>query len=532
MSTKTFIISLVLATSIAGVSFSQTPNVLLIIADDLGVDALNGYNVGGIDPVTPHLDSIRNSGLNFSNAWSSPVCTPTRAGIMSGMYGSTNGVKTAPGNLDTTYISLLKALKDSNPTYTAAVIGKWHISKPVNALHPTWHSADHYMGVLEGGVLAYDGWDKTENAVTTNSTDYVTSYLTDDAINWIDNQSNPWFLWLAHIAPHTPLHVPPAYMYTQPSTNSQLKKYLAMIESLDYEVGRLLDSLTPAEKANTTIIFIGDNGTPNNVLQDYPANHGKESLYQGGIHVPMFVSGFGVTRIGETEDAMVNVIDIYASVLEMTGSNLPGGIYNSLSFNHLLTNSDLPERQYNFSELDTNQVSILTQGYTIRDSVYKLITYHTGQQEMFNLDVDPLETNDLLIGGLSPEEQTLKTEFEIEANQRRTAWSCKDDIQNGDEQGIDCGGTYCSPCTASLFGSYKESVTVYPNPADKSVWISSNDENIQTIKIYSVLGELILSKDMSNSSLASINISHLESAVYYLQIELLSHTMVRKFIVE
>ncbi len=115
-------------------SYAQNPNIILIIADDLGVDALNGYNVGSFDPATPHLDSLRNSGLTFSNAWSSPVCTPTRAGIMSGMYGSTNGVRTAPGNLDTTYISLLDALKNSNPSYTAAVIGKWHISKPVNVI--------------------------------------------------------------------------------------------------------------------------------------------------------------------------------------------------------------------------------------------------------------------------------------------------------------------------------------------------------------------------------------------------------------
>jgi arylsulfatase A-like enzyme len=285
---------------------------------------------------------------------------------MSGMYGSNTGVKTTPGNLDTSYKSLFNALKHSSPTYTGAVIGKWHISNPINELHPIWHGVDHYMGILTGSVMSYDSWAKTENNVTTNSTNYITSYLTDDAISWIDNQNNPWLLWLAHVAPHTPIHIPPANMYTQPSTNSPIKKYMAMIESLDYEVGRLLNSLTTSEKANTTIIFIGDNGTPNNLLQDYPANHGKTTLYQGGIHVPMFVSGYGVTRIGETENALVNVIDIYASVLEISGANLPGGIYNSLSFKHLLTSSILPKRQFNFSEIDTNQGFINTQGYTIR----------------------------------------------------------------------------------------------------------------------------------------------------------------------
>ena len=531
MNTKSILI--VLALLISTTTFSQTPNILFIIADDLGVDALSGYNLGSIDPATPHLDSIRNSGLTFSNAWSSPVCAPTRAGMMSGMYGSINGVRTAPANLDTSFISLFDALKASSPTYTTGVTGKWHISKPVNELHPTWHGADHYTGVLEGSVASYDSWNLTENGVTANSTDYVTSYFTDDAINWIDNQNNPWFMWLAHVAPHTPLHVPPTYMFTQPSTNTPFKKYMAMIESLDFEVGRLLDTLTPAEKANTIIIFIGDNGTPNNLLQDYPAGHGKESLYQGGIHVPMFVSGYGVTRVGETEDAMVNVIDIYATILDITGSNLPGGIYNSLSFEHLLTSSTLPKRQYNFSEIDSNLTSISTQGFTIRDATYKLIEYHSGQQEMFNLNLDPLENNNLLLGILTAQEQSLKTELELEANQRKTAWSCKDDIQNGDEAGIDCGGTYCTPCTSSLNEQFisNSDVVLYPNPTENVLIISSTGPSFQKIQLFNVLGKQILDREVSNETSITLDLSHLKPNVYYVHISFPFHSIVKRVVV-
>jgi hypothetical protein len=322
-------------------------------------------------------------------------------------------------------------------------------------------------------------------------------------------------------------------MYTQPSTNSQMKKYLAMIESLDYEVGRLLNSLTPTEKANTTIIFIGDNGTANNLLQDYPPNHGKQTLYQGGIHIPMFISGYGVTRIGETENALVNVIDIYASILEISGTNLPGGIYNSLSFKHLLASSVLPKRQFNFSELDTNQGMINIQGYTIRDSTYKLIEYYTGQQEMFNIIIDPLETNDLLQGTLTTYEQNLKAELENEANQRITAWSCKDDIQNGDEQGIDCGGTYCLPCSTTSINksNISNNISVYPNPTESSLLIKSNGEYINSIKVFNILGELVLSKAITDSKVETINISHLISSIYYIQINLTTHTEVKRIIV-
>lgn len=496
--------------------YSQSPNILIIIADDLGIDALNGYNIGSIKPNTPHLDSLRNSGINFSNAWSSPVCTPTRAGIMSGKYGSKNDVKTAPGNLSITNTSILTALKDINPSYNTAVSGKWHISHPLDNQHPIQHGADHYMGVMQGTVTSYDSWSKTENNITSNSTDYVTSYFTDDAIDWINNQTNPWLMWLAHVAPHTPLHVPPSYMHTQPSTNSQLKKYMAMIESLDYEVGRLLDSLSPQEKLKTTIIFIGDNGTPNNVLQDYPSNHGKESLYNGGIHVPMFVSGNGVTRVGETENALINVIDIYATVLELAGENLQGGIYNSLSFKHLLQSSNLPKRKYNFSELDSNQTNINTQGFAIRDTIYKLIEFHNGQQEFYNLIIDPLETTNLLLGNLTSQELTIKQELETEAAQRITYWSCNDDIKNGDEQGIDCGGSFCSPCAITNIHDVTPPniFEISPNPSNGIIRIKANEKTL--VIISNIEGKRIREYNITKGS-NTLNLSSLPKGIYIIE---------------
>jgi len=526
-------ITLCILTIFSGTTSSaQSPNILLIIADDLGVDAFNGYDLGSFNPITPHLDSLRNSGLTFTNAWASSVCTPTRAGIMSGKYGSKNGVKTTPGNLDTTHISLLNALKDSSTSYSSAVIGKWHIAMPSNPQHPVWHGADYYMGVIEGSVSAYDNWNKTENNSMSNCTEYVTSYFTDDAINWISNQNNPWFLWLAHVAPHTPLHVPPSQMYSQPNTNTPLKKYMAMIESIDYEVGRLLDSISPAELANTTILFIGDNGTPHNLLQDYPSQHGKQTLYQGGIHVPMFVSGNGVSRTGETENALIHVVDIYATILALTGSDLPGGIYNSLSFEHLLSSSTLPKRQYNFTELDSNQTNINIQGHTIRNNDYKLIEYHNGVQEMYNLITDPLETTDLLLGTLSTQEQAIKLEFENEATQRITAWSCKDDIQNGDEQGIDCGGTYCSPCSASSINQQNTTgkISVSPNPTNDSFTITSNGNEIEYIKVFNTLGEVVFTKEVAASVSTTIDLSHLKADIYYLHIKLPHQAEVMKIV--
>jgi arylsulfatase A-like enzyme len=160
---------------------------------------------------------------------------------------------------------------------------------------------------------------------------------------------------------------------------------------MDYEIGRFIDSLTADQKVNTTFIFLGDNGTPGNVLQEFPAGRGKQTLYQGGVHVPMFISGKGVTRIGEADSSLINVIDVYASVLEMLGKDLEGGIYNSYSFNHLLTGTSTETRKYNFTELDANAGSFDVEGYTIRDDTYKLIIYSDNTEELFDLSTDTFE---------------------------------------------------------------------------------------------------------------------------------------------
>jgi hypothetical protein len=309
-------------------------------------------------------------------------------------------------------------------------------------------------------------------------------------------------------------------MYTRTNTTGRLNRYLAMIESLDYEVGRLLDSMTTIQKANTIIIFIGDNGTPNNTLQGYPANHGKESLYQGGVHVPMFVSGKGVTRKGKTESALVNVLDIYATAIELGGENLPGGKFNSLSFLPLLSNSSMPSRQYNFSELDTNQNDITTQGFTIRDSAYKLIEYFDSRQEFFNLTIDPLEQNNLVLAGLSNYEFELIKNLRKEAIIRRTDWSCDDNIQNGDETGIDSGG---SVCTIFLDDAIQEitlnrQFEIFPNPASSVITISSDLKEINQITIYNIQGVTIASIKIDKLKKYRIDINELKKGTYILEI--------------
>ena len=508
---------------------AQNHNIVLIIADDLGVDALNGFGINANQAITPHLDSMRLSGLKFMNAWASPVCTPTRAGMMSGKYGSKTGVKTAPGNLDTDHISLGKAIKTYDSSYKTGVVGKWHISHPANELHPKEHEWDHYTGVVAAQWNAYDNWEKTENDVTTTSTEYATSYFTDDALSWLNSSTAPWFLWMAHIAPHSPFHVPPAHMYAGGQVNNNEGKYKAMIESMDFEIGRFIDSLTADQKANTTFIFLGDNGTPGNVLQEFPAGRGKQTLYQGGVHVPMFISGKGVTRIGEVDTSLINVIDVYASVLEMLGEDLPGGIYNSYSFNHLLTNASTESRPYNFTELDANGGNFTLEGYTIRNDKYKLIVYSDNTEELFDLKTDTFELINILDNSLTVDEQIIYDELKLEASERINNWSCNDGIQNGDETAIDCGGTNCSACTVGSEDSFNISgINIYPNPASDQIIIKSKNSNIKSIKVTTIQGLVLNTQAIKNQKMIKLGLEHYANQVLFVEVKTAISTQVIK----
>ena len=419
------------------------PNILVIIADDMGVDAMSAYGIGTNQPNTPFLDSLISEGILFQNAWGYSTCSPSRAAMLTGRYANKNGVRTSnQTHLRLSEQTLFEHIDSiTNGAYADAAFGKWHLSSGASVeTHPNDQGANLYVGNLSSGVDDYFNWERTQNGVTDTSNVYVTTHITNRAISWIGNQTDPWFVWMAHNAPHEPVHIPPDSLYTHSSTNGRLNKYMCMIESIDHESARLYNSLTQAQKDNTLVIFVGDNGTPNALLQGYPANHGKSTLYEGGIRVPMLMSGFGVNRINEQEGAMVSLLDIYSTIGALLGESLSGGNDNSFSIFPLLSDPNAPTRKYNYAESGNT-------GYyrTIRNEQYKLIINEDGSQELYDLLVDPLETDDLMLLPLDPALSTLVLTLEAEAEVRATLWSCKDQILNGIETGIDVGGL-CNGC--------------------------------------------------------------------------------------
>ena len=197
-------------------STSTKPNILLIIADDMGLDATPNYSEGTVKPNMPILQGLMNSGITFENFWSYPVCSPTRASILTGKYGSKTGVLKVGDVISTSETSLQKYINEgTSNAYATAIIGKWHLSN--SATDPITMGVDYYAGLLTGGVQSYTNWNLTENGLTANTTEYTTTKFTDLAIDWVDKQTKPWFLWLAYNAPHTPFHLAPTDLHTQGS---------------------------------------------------------------------------------------------------------------------------------------------------------------------------------------------------------------------------------------------------------------------------------------------------------------------------
>lgn len=377
------------------------PNIILIISDDQGLDSSAQYNFSSNPPITPNLDLLATNGIVFENAWGTPVCTTTRSTIISGKYGINSGVLNVGDIIPPETVTLQKYLKDDADTsnYSSAVIGKWHLggNSPA-ANHPSTMGIDYYAGSLRGAINDYDSWPLTINGQTNQTSEYNTTKITDLAIDWIDNQTDPWFLWLAYVAPHTPFHLPPQSLHTQNLSGTEAdinanprSYYLAMIEAMDTEIGRLLASLSQSERENTIILYVGDNGTPGRVTdRSVFSNGSKGNLTQGGLAVPMIASGAGVSRRNARESALVSSTDFFATIGNIAGSKKTS-VEDSKSFKALLTNSNTSHRSYLYSDFSGNNVT----GWALRGNKYKIINTGTGQ-ELYDLVVDPFENNNLL----------------------------------------------------------------------------------------------------------------------------------------
>jgi len=211
-------------------------------------------------------------------------------------------------------------------------------------------------------------------------------------------------LWLAYVAPHSPFHLPPEHLHsrtdltgTDEDIDANKRDYfLAAIEAMDAEIGRLLDSMSDEERENTLILYVGDNGSPAGVIDKsvFEREHSKGSLYEGGIRVPMIASGYSVNRKNVRESALINSTDFFISIANTAGSDL-SLLNDSYDFTRLLKASAsepvTPLRQINYSEFVSSDIT----GWVVRDEQHKLVELE-GEQHLFDLESSIAEEDDII----------------------------------------------------------------------------------------------------------------------------------------
>lgn len=398
------------------------PNILLIIADDMGLDASRCYFVGNKQAPMPTIEQLCEQGLVFDNAYAAPVCSPTRASIMTGQYGFRTGIGGAiPRNGGTGLSSDIVSLFDvmSETDYSSTLIGKWHLANSGQEYeHPDSLGVENYYGLLAGGTPSYFNWTAVENGKPVEVDGYTTSVFTDRAIDWIGEQQSPWFLWLAYNAPHTPFHLPPEELHSfdeLPDDSSEIEEnpvpyYNAALEAMDTEIGRLLGSMSEETRNNTLIMFVGDNGTPGQVVSDlYRSRGAKGTVFEGGTHVPFVVSGPDIAS-GRTE-ALVNTTDFHATIAALAGALVERAA--AFDFSAVLQ-GDSGQREHVYVEHFSCEPSKGPDryGWALRDNTHKLVALDGHEPMLFDLTSDPFEATDLLAAPVSEAAQTKANELQ------------------------------------------------------------------------------------------------------------------------
>src|SRR5262252_4849624 len=322
------------------------PNIVYIVADDLGWKDV-GFN-GATDIKTPNLDKLAATGARLEQFYAQPMCTPTRAALMTGRYPFRYGLQTiviptaADYGLDTTEWLMPQCLKEAG--YNTAIIGKWHLGHADKKYWPKQRGFDYQYGAMIGeldyftheehGVL---DWFRDNKPVREKG--YTTQLLGEDAVKYINAQdpSKPFYLYLTFNAPHTPYQAPKEYIDRYANIADPTRRtYAAMVTCLDDEIGRVVAALDKKGlRDNTLILFHSDNGGTRNAMfagvmadmskikipcDNGPYREGKGTLFEGGTRVCGFANWPGHIKPGAV-DGMIHAVDLYPTLAALAGAS-------------------------------------------------------------------------------------------------------------------------------------------------------------------------------------------------------------------
>lgn len=395
------------------------PNIVMILVDDLGYGDLS--YMGAPDLKSPHLDGLAARGMKFSNFYANcPVCSPSRAALLTGRYQALVGVpgviRTHPEN-NWGYLSesatLIPAVLEP-AGYHTAIVGKWHLGLE-SPNTPMDRGFDHLHGFLGDMMddyynhrrhgINYMFHDRTEIDPKGHATDLFTEW----AIDYVNGReaNQPYFLYLAYNAPHTPIQPPPEWVEKvkarEKDIADQRAKLVALIEHMDDGIGQVLSTIEKQTRNGgrpTIVLFSSDNGGQLSVgANNGPLRDGKQSVYEGGLKVPTCVASYGSNLIkpGSSTEFQAMTMDLFPTICELAGAKIKHPIEGRSILPTLLGKKQ--ERLRDQSFFTRREGGTRYQGKTI-DAVirgpWKLLQNSPyGPFELFNLATDPKEATDL-----------------------------------------------------------------------------------------------------------------------------------------
>jgi len=331
------LLSALLLSPLAALAAPETapakPNIVYILADDMGyADA--GFN-GGTQIQTPNLDGLARKGTILSSFYGQPVCSPTRASLMTGRYVAHTGVYSvvrphAKRGLPLVERTLAQALREAG--YETAITGKWHLGESQPAYLPTKRGFDHQYGLWFGNIDYFthmrDGeldWHRDDQPCMEEG--YSTHLIAKEACHLIRNRntSKPLFLYLPFNAVHAPYQVPDSYKTPYGNLTGQRKTYAGMTAAMDEGIGQVVAALDEQHLlANTLILFSSDNGgpSPRVITDNGPLRDGKGSIFEGGVRLCAFACWPGRIPAGKVVDQPVHIIDWYPTLVNLAGGSL------------------------------------------------------------------------------------------------------------------------------------------------------------------------------------------------------------------
>lgn len=402
--------------TVSFVSAAEHPNVLMILADDLGRGDYSAF--GTPDVRTPHIDRLFREGLTFDNFYANcPVCSPTRAALLTGCYPDRVGVpgviRDIPAN-SWGYLApqaVLLPQRLNAVGYHSAIIGKWHLGYDAPNT-PLDRGFDFFHGFL--GDMLDDYWSHLRNGknfmrrnreeirpeghATDVFTDWACAYLKERA-----GAKEPFFLYLAYNAPHDPLQPPAGWLERvrarEPQIGERRAKLVALIEHLDDGIGRVLETLDKSgQDRNTLVFFTSDNG---GLLRDEanngPWRDGKQHMYEGGLRVPCAVRWPGRVPAGSKTDRTTVTMDLHATILEAAGAPRAEGT-DGVSLLATLLGRDVPasSREIYFVRREGGAAYGGKTIEALRRGDWKLVQNSPYRPpELFHLGRDPKETTNL-----------------------------------------------------------------------------------------------------------------------------------------